>query len=84
MAGAMVVRRSGKYKHSMRVVVLSEEVKDGQKKLVEVKLKPSMLVSKLLLYIICQYIKVHKQAPEVLLCTVPGMSAFAFGSVNAF
>jgi hypothetical protein len=40
---------------------------------VEVELKPSMLVRKLLLYIICEYIKASKQAAEVLLCTVPGM-----------
>ncbi len=84
MCGAMVVKNSGKYKHSLRVVVLSEVEENGAKKLVEVELKPSMLVRKLVIYTLCQYIKTHRQAPEVLMCTVPGMSAYAFGNVVVF
>ena len=38
MARAMVLHRSGKFKHSLRVVVLAEELRDGAKVLVEVLL----------------------------------------------
>ncbi len=80
----MVVRNSGKYNHSLHVVVLAEEEQEVQKKLVEVELKPSMLVCKLLIYVVCQYIKTHSKAAEVLVCTVPGKFAFAFGNVVVF
>lgn len=73
MAGAMQIRRAGKYKHSLRVVVLAEEQREGGKEMVEVELKPSTLVRKLLLYIICEYIKSSNQAAEVILLTIPGM-----------
>ena len=73
MAGAMNIRRARKYKHSLRVMVLAEQETEGIKKMVEVALKPSMLVRKLLLYITCEYIKSCNQAAEVILITIPGM-----------
>lgn len=78
MAGAMVLRRGGKQNRGLRVVVLKEVTVDGKKEMQEVELKPSLLVRKLLLYIICQYVKSHKQAVEVLVCTVPGKCIYTF------
>lgn len=72
LAGAMVVRREGKYAHSVRVIVFAEEEQEGQKVLVEVPLKPAMLVRKMLSYLTCEYVKVSNQAAEVVVSTAPG------------
>lgn len=77
-AGAMVVRHGGRYAHSLRVIVLAEDKKGEEKTFVEVQLKPSLLVRKLLLYLVCEYIKAYEQAAEVAICTVPGMLLFVF------
>lgn len=73
----MVIRRAGKYNHSLRVVVIAEDQRDV-KVSYPVELKPSMLVRKMMLYLICEYIKVSNQAAEAVVCTVPGMRYFVF------
>lgn len=69
----MVVKCGGKNSRSLRVVVRADEQKDGVTTRVDVELKPSMLVKRLLTYILCQYVLETNKAPEVLVCTIPGM-----------
>jgi len=74
--GAMVLRKGGKSGHSLCVVVLAEKQVGESKKIEELELKPSVLVRKLLLYIMCEYIKCFNQAAEVVVVTIPGMIFF--------
>ncbi len=70
--GAMKVVKAGKTKQKLRVVVLAEEIVEGKQTMVEVLLKPSMLARKLLIYLICLYLRKFAVAAEAIMMTLPG------------
>ena len=76
MRGAMVLHKGEKSGHSLCVVVLAEKQVGKVKKIEELELNPSVLVQKLLFYIMCEYIKCFNQAAEVVVVTIPGMIFF--------